>query len=300
MTAFTIRDLQNLTGIKAHTIRIWEQRYSFLKPQRTGTNIRYYSNDELKMILNVALLNRFGYKVSHINNMTAQAIEEKIAKLSSTDARIDCLLTQLISKMVDMDFDQLEQKLDEHSDHFGIDTTIRHLIYPFLQKVELLWQTNQSFPAQQHLVSKIIRQKLVAGLEQIVDESEADPLIVLFLPENEFDELGILYLHYLLKANQHRCLYLGASVPINDMVYISNHNKPIFVQTHLGSISPAFSLEKYLKQFRLKLPELPVFISGSITTEFCGQLPANTTFFNTLADAADFVEVHIGERNATT
>jgi DNA-binding transcriptional MerR regulator len=138
MNSFTIKDLENLSGIKAHTIRIWEQRYDFLKPCRTCTNIRYYSNDELKKILNVSLLNKYGFKISHINKMDGQELKEKILTLTQTEARQEKLINDLIQYMVDLDIDSFEDIIDDHIESRGIEKTIIQIIFPFLDKIGIL------------------------------------------------------------------------------------------------------------------------------------------------------------------
>src|ERR1700737_3599704 len=121
MNVFTIKDLENLSGIKAHTIRIWDQRYNFLKPCRTETNIRYYCNQELKTILNISLLNKYGFKISHINKMSEQELKSKIINLSTSEAQQERILNELIKHMIEMDFDHFEQVLDEYILAKGID-----------------------------------------------------------------------------------------------------------------------------------------------------------------------------------
>ena len=121
MNSFTIKDLENLSGIKAHTIRIWEQRYQFLKPSRSDTNIRYYSNDELKKVLNIALLNKYGYKISHIDKMGDVEVKEKILSLTNTQAQQERIVNDLIQCMIDLNIDRLENILDDHIRLRGID-----------------------------------------------------------------------------------------------------------------------------------------------------------------------------------
>lgn len=165
MNAFTIKDLENLSGIKAHTIRIWEQRYSFLKPQRTNTNIRFYTNDDLKLILNIALLNKYGYKISNINKMSGSEIEAKILTLSQTRANEERVINQLIETMVELRIDEFEAVLGQYIYSQGFDQAIRLIIFPFLERIGLLWQTNHVNPAQEHIVSNIIRQKIIVAIE---------------------------------------------------------------------------------------------------------------------------------------
>src|SRR5687767_8934980 len=165
MNAFTIKDLENLSGIKAHTIRIWEQRYSFLKPQRSKSNIRYYGNEELKTILNIALLNKYGFKISHIDKMSAVEVREKIISLSYAEAFQERFINELLQHMVDLDIAGFEETLNIYIRSKGIDKTISQLIFPFLEKVGILWLTDHMNVAQEHLVTNVIRQKLIVGIE---------------------------------------------------------------------------------------------------------------------------------------
>src|SRR5215472_11777827 len=135
MDAFTIKDLENLSGIKAHTIRIWEQRYSFLKPRRTQTNIRYYSNQELKNILNISLLSKYGYRISHISKMDELELKEKIISLSQAKAQQERIVNELIQHMIDLDMDQFECVIDNYMMTRGVDKTVIQLIFPFLERI---------------------------------------------------------------------------------------------------------------------------------------------------------------------
>jgi len=167
MNSFTIKDLENLSGIKAHTIRIWEQRYSFLKPSRTGTNIRYYCNEELKKLLNIALLNKYGYKISHIDKMSENEIKEKILALNQSEAQQERIVNELIRHMVDLDMEKFEAVLDNYILVKGIEKAITQIVFPYLEKIGILWLTNHINPAQEHLVSNIVRQKLIVGIEDV-------------------------------------------------------------------------------------------------------------------------------------
>ncbi|MEP7236243.1 MAG: MerR family transcriptional regulator, partial [Ferruginibacter sp.] len=189
MHSFTIKDLENLSGIKAHTIRIWEQRYSFLKPSRTGTNIRFYSNDELKKLLNVALLNKFGFKISHIDKMNQEEINEKIFSLNQQEAQQERIVNTLIKNMVDLDMDTFEAVLDDFIETKGIEKTISQIIFPFLEKIGILWLTNHINPGQEHLVTNVIRQKLIVGIESVQSTVKINKSVLLFLPETEYHEL---------------------------------------------------------------------------------------------------------------
>jgi len=200
MNVFTIKDLENLSGVRAHTIRIWEQRYNFLKPSRTDTNIRYYSSRELKTLLNISLLNKYGFKISHINRMTEQEVKSRIIALSDREAVQERLANDLIAYMIDLDIECFERVLDGYVRGMGIDKAITRVIFPFLHRIGILWATGYINPAQEHLVSHVIRQKLIVGIEGTVAHRRSDTTVLLFLPEGEHHELGLLYVYYLLKT----------------------------------------------------------------------------------------------------
>ena len=289
MNAFTIKDLENLSGIKAHTIRIWEQRYSFLKPQRTQTNIRYYSNDELKTVLDIALLNKYGYKISHIDKMSAIEVREKIGSLSHAQAQQERLINDLLQCMVDLNIDKFEDIMDSFIASKGIDKAISYLIFPFLDKLGILWLTNHVNPAQEHLVTNIIRQKLVVGIESVVSHVVVDKTVILFLPEGEHHELGLLYMYYLLKSRGVRVLYLGSSVPIRDLEFVSKLKKPDYLYTHLTCVAGNFNIDKFLMQMLQRLPGVPLVISGQLAPSQLKKIPPEINFKHSLSEMLEFV-----------
>ena len=183
MNFFTIKDLENLSGIKAHTIRIWEQRYSFLKPKRSQTNIRYYESDELKALLNIALLNKYGFKISQIDKMSPEAIKEKILSLETAGAQQEIIINNLMHNMIELDSEKFEEILDNYILQYGIDKSIRQLIFPFLEKIGLLWLTDHVRVAQEHMVSGIVRQKLIMGIENFSKLQVGTKYLVMFLQQ---------------------------------------------------------------------------------------------------------------------
>src|ERR1017187_6397639 len=160
---YTIKDVENLSGIKAHTIRIWEQRYSFLKPKRSDTNIRYYTNEDLRIILSIALLNKYGYKISYINKMSRAAMFENILSLTGAEAKENITVNRLLECMVAFNVELFENIINDCIDASGIEKIILQIIFPFLDKVGILWLTKHINPAQERLVSNVIRQKIIAG-----------------------------------------------------------------------------------------------------------------------------------------
>ena len=289
MDSFTIKDLSNLSGIKAHTLRIWEQRYNFLKPNRTFTNIRYYSNDELKTILNIALLNKYGFKISHIDKMSDQEVKEKILLLNQTQAKQERIVNELIQKMIDLEIESFERILNQYIVSNGIERTITNIIFPYLEKIGILWLTNHINPAQEHLVTNIIRQKLISGIENAHSPLTSTKKILLFLPEGEYHELGLLFMYYILKTRGIYVLYLGANVPLKDVEYLVNYKKPDYLYCHLTTVGQNFNFEKFLNTISIKFKGLPVVISGLLTNTYEKKIQSPVIFKRSFSEVMEFV-----------
>ena len=289
MDAFTIKDLENLSGIKAHTIRIWEQRYNFLNPSRTDTNIRYYSNEELITLLNIALLNKYGYKISHIDKMKPIEMKERILSLTQSEAQLERIVNELIECMVDLRIEDFESVLDFQISTKGIEKTITQIIFPFLERIGILWVTSRVNPAQEHLVTNIIRQKLIVGIEKTVPALQVTSTALLFLPEGEHHELGILFMYYLLKSRGVKVLYLGANVPMRDVVYVADLKGPSFVYTHLTSVASNFNFEKFLGKVGATVSNYSVVVSGLLTQNYKKTIPSNVNLKRSLPEVMDYL-----------
>jgi DNA-binding transcriptional MerR regulator len=232
MSSYSIKDLEQISGIKAHTIRIWEQRYQFLQPSRTTTNIRTYSSNELKTILNVSLLNKYGFKISHIDKMTSEQMEEKILSINQLDAQKERVVNNLIKEMVSMNMLGFEQQLDMYIAQKGIEKTITEIIFSFLERVGILWVTSHINPAQEHLATNVLRQKIIYGIEKLPPITKYNKRVILFLPEAEYHEIGLLFVHFLLKLNGIYVDYLGANVPMVDLEYLVKTTKVDYLFSH--------------------------------------------------------------------
>jgi DNA-binding transcriptional MerR regulator len=289
MNAFTIKDLENLSGIKAHTIRIWEQRYSFLSPNRTDTNIRIYSNDELKTILNIALLNKYGFKISHIDQMDDEELKTKIISLTNVEAQQERIVNELINYMIDIQFELFESILDDHISKRGVEKSITQIIFPFLERVGILWVTNRINPAQEHIITNIIRQKIILGIEKVNSIFSSKKLCILFLPEGEHHEMGLLFMHYLLKTKGIKVIYLGANVPIKDIEYVCQLKSPDFIYTHLTSLANNFNFEKFLNFIGQKIPQQQTIISGQVTCSYKKKVPDNVQLKTSLGQVMEFI-----------
>jgi DNA-binding transcriptional MerR regulator len=289
MTRFTIKDLENLSGIKAHTIRIWEQRYSFLKPSRTDTNIRYYSSDDLKTILNISILNKYGFKISLINKMSVQDVQSRVAELNIAGAQQERIVNELIQLMVDLDTTGFEKLLEKQIVANGIEKTIIRIIFPFFERIGILWQTGHINPAQEHLTSNIIRQKIIVGIDQAKPVIKVKKSFLLFLPEGEHHELGLLLVYYLLKKRGVEVSYIGTNVPLKDAQFVAEVKKPDFICIHLTSSSPGFNFDRFLRQVAEKISKPKIIISGYVTHVYKKTLPKNVEFKHSLIELVEFI-----------
>src|SRR6185436_6119767 len=197
MGKYSIKELEQLSGIKAHTIRIWEKRYTIINPERTATNIRFYSDENLKKIINVSLLNNHGFKISKIADMSLTEISDKILVLSEAKTEAHIYIDQLVVSMVDLDEEKFEKILNKLIDKFGFERSITEVVYPFMEKIGVLWQTGTITPAHEHFISNLIRQKLITSIASLPIPSNKSKKAILFLPEGELHEIGLLFYHYI-------------------------------------------------------------------------------------------------------
>jgi MerR family transcriptional regulator, light-induced transcriptional regulator len=288
--SFTIKELESLSGIKAHTIRIWEQRYHFLKPCRTQTNIRTYNNEELKTLLTVALLNKYGYKISRIDEMHPDQRAREVLQLPGKEAYEESLVNELIGYMIDIKSIEFELALNRYIAENGIEKTISTLILGFLEKVGILWQTNKIIPVQEHIVSNIIRQKLVRAIDDLPFVSRTSPLFVLLLPENEHHEMGLLFVYYLLRKKNISVIYLGANVPVKDVSYLFKLVAPQYLYLHLTSLPMQLNLQKYLQNLSLQAPSAQLLVSGSTVQRMKTTPQAKVTYFQSITSVLSYIE----------
>jgi MerR family transcriptional regulator, light-induced transcriptional regulator len=289
MNDFTIKDLENLSGIKAHTIRIWEQRYNFLKPKRTDTNIRFYSNEELKTLLNIALLNKYGVKLCHIDQMCHQEICSKVLSLNDKEAVQERAVIDLVRNMIDLKTDKFEEIINRNVREKGIEVTVKEIIFPFLDRIGILWQTGHIMPAQEHFVSNIIRQKLIVAIDSIETHPVETSKALLFIPEGEHHELGLLFLCYLVKRKGMNVVYLGANVPMSDVQSVIEMTHPKMAFIHLTSACPNFNFDRLIHNIPKYMGDLPTVISGYPTHKYHKELPPSVSFKKSLTEITNFI-----------
>lgn len=273
---FSIRDLEGMSGIKAHTIRMWEQRYNILKPERTDTNIRSYTLGDLKYLLNIALLNRNGIKISRIARLSEAEIVEKVASINTYESNYDVHINKLVVAMVELDEMKFEKVISQCSIVHGFRGTMEHIIYPFLEKVGIMWMTGSIHPAQEHFISNLIRQKIIVAIDGMTfNQNGNDDVFVLFLPEGELHELSLLYLHYYLRTLNKQVIYLGSSVPFEDLLEVYNLYNPKYLVTIITSSPVGNALPKYLRQLSKEMSAASIIVAGQQINELASAIPSN-------------------------
>ena len=262
MGAYYIKDLESITGIKAHTIRIWEQRYNLVIPKRTATNIRFYDDEDVKLLLNIALLNKKGLKISKIANLSISEIHsealEKCKKRNDNDDLINSLLLatyNLSEKAFNKVFSSYIMKV-------GFDNAITKLAFPFLQRLGDLWVSNALHPALEHFASNIIKQKLqIAILGQSKKVSNCKKFI-LFLPPGEMHEFGLLYANYVLRSYGHDVIYLGQNVPITDLYKTFESVNADYILTVFSICNSDLEPIKFVNDVHSQLPHVKIILAG--------------------------------------
>ncbi len=276
MAQYSIKDLENFTGVKAHTIRIWEKRYNLVEPKRTCTNIRYYDDDDLKKLLNVSILNRHGLKISNIVNFSDEILNEKILNLAQTQNDDESQIESLVVAMIDMDEAKFEKVFNTAVINLGFEEAILKIMYPFFEKIGVLWQIGTINPAQEHFISNLLRQKLIIALDGIVAKLNGDTKsFLLFLPEGEYHELGLIFYHYLLKKYHNKVYYLGETVPFNGLIEVSNLKNIDYLLTYFVTAIPEEEANDYLIKLSKQFHNATIFITGFQAQSFTFKMPQN-------------------------
>ncbi len=286
MDKFSIKEIEAFTGIKAHTIRIWEQRYNLISPSRSDTNIRTYSNNDLKLLLNVSLLNNKGHKISNIAKLGAEEIN-KIALDYSVNYE-DSSESVNTMKLAMLDFDEqvFIETLNKSIVSKGLESTFRELVIPFITQIGYLWQTNVICPAHEHFVSNLIRQKLYALVDQVnLNTKRNAKRYVIFLPEHESHELSLLYINYYVKSKLDKTIYLGQNVPFEDLLELRDRVDVNYFISIFTTYPSENLLEEYLRQIESNFPvHQHFYLTGHILANYKGKLPRNVSVFESVPD----------------
>lgn len=285
MSSYSIKYLENITGIKAHTIRIWEKRYALLEPKRTSTNIRYYDDEDLRKILNVSTLLNEGYKISHIAELPTAELNKKVRAALDSPADLallpDYFTNEIILASIRYDKAALDKLINTCALRITFPETVERVLYPALNRTGILWQSDEVNPGQEHFFSNFVRQKLFSAIDGLPEPKPGNSKYLLFLPENEGHEIGLLYFYYTLLRHGIEAIYLGQHTPLESLRHAASSWRPthlvLFVTTHVSLAGQ----NKYLRDLSKRFPECTVIICGNPDYLKQLKLPANVTSLST-------------------
>ncbi|HMT30759.1 MAG TPA: MerR family transcriptional regulator [Bacteroidia bacterium] len=292
MNHFTIKDIEHLTGIKSHTLRIWEQRYGIPHPKRTATNIRYYDDEDLKLLLNVSLLNRQGHKISRLTSLSKEELEKLVLSYSSNVNDTSIQIDTMMQAMFNLDEGAFDRILSSHLMKFGLERTMLDLFFPFLKRIGVLWQTGQVNPAFEHFMSNLIRQKIIVAIDSqsSVLKTESKKFI-LFLPESEIHELGLLFANYAIRARGHKTIYLGQNLPYTDLDAIVDQYNCDFIMSVLTSTPTKNSPQVFVNNLSSRFKNRTILLTGiQITSNQAITAPSNVRFLPSFDSFIAFIE----------
>jgi MerR family transcriptional regulator, light-induced transcriptional regulator len=263
MATFSIKDIECITGIKAHTLRIWEQRYQLITPKRTGTNIRFYDDDDLRFILNISILNNYGIKISEIAKMTREEIREMVLVVSEKDSPHFSQIKSLISAMFSLDESEFNTVLSSNILKMGLEDTILQIVFPFLHQIGVLWMTEAIHPAHEHFISNLIRQKLHVAIDAQTGKTAPDAKkFLLFLPEGEAHEIGLLFANYYIRKRGHSVVYLGQNVPYEDLDSVLDFYEPDYLLSAVTSAFDENEIQNFINHLSAGWPNTTIFLTG--------------------------------------
>ncbi|MCK5101496.1 MAG: MerR family transcriptional regulator [Cyclobacteriaceae bacterium] len=296
MSNYSIKEIEQLSGIKAHTLRMWEQRYNFIKPKRTESNIRSYDDEDLKLVLNISLLKDNGNKISRICNMSAQDLQMEVRRLMDNKMGFPEQIQGLTLAMLELDEDRFEKILSTNILQIGFERTMMNLIYPFFNKIGILWQTGTINPAHEHFMSNLIRQKIIVAIDgQLVNSTNFNKKYLLFLPENEFHEIGLLFSAYIIKSRNNKVIYIGQNVPHLDLVSIYKDHNPDCLLTVMTTFPQLDRVQAYIYKLSDSFPNSQILISGHQVVGQDIEFSKNVVLLNKLQELIDYTE-----ENSTT
>lgn len=263
MATFSIKDIEAVSGIRSHTLRIWEQRYGIISPKRTESNIRYYDDDDLKFILNISILNKHGYKISEISRMNRQEINDLILQISGNNNTYDNQVKSLISSMLSFDEYAFHNILTTNIIQIGLEQTMMRIVFPFLNEAGILWQVGSIHPSHEHFASNIIKQKLYVAIDGNVGRyAENRKRFLLFLPEYEQHTLGLLFANFILRSRGHEVLFLGQEVPMKDFKDAMSNHQPDFIFTILTASHVNMNKQDFINQIAGIWNQAQILLSG--------------------------------------
>ncbi|MFZ9939738.1 MAG: MerR family transcriptional regulator [Bacteroidia bacterium] len=289
MNQFSIKDMEVLSGVKAHTIRMWEQRFQMFEPRRTPGNIRYYNDSDLKKLLNLSFLTQQGYKVSVLARMSDDELSRRVVDLSLTCTGDESRIQSLTMHMLQLNETGFTQLLSVFIRESGLERVMLDIVFPFFRAIGFMWQTGTITPAHEHFITHLIRQKLIVSIDQMdFVQRENAKRYLLFLPEGEFHELGLLFAHFVIRSRGHETIYLGANVPYGDLKTVYATYKPQVIMCILTSAQADMTASEYLNQLQTDFPNAQIMASGKFALDSADEIASTDIML--MRDFPDLIE----------
>lgn len=294
MQLFSIRDVERLSGIKAHTLRMWEGRYGLVLPHRKESQHRFYTNDDLRRILRVSWLYHQGYKISHIASLSEEAIAQMIDKEVRSGVFFVEQMNDLLQASKDMNDALFETTLFGAIMQLGLERAVVHVLYPFLEKVGLLWMNEELHPAQEHFASHLIRNLLIRQINELPPvTTNQENSILLFAPEEEFHEIPLLFTYYLLRKNGYPTIYLGINVA--EATVEEFCKKKDIVQLHYHQLTnfTRMDAQEYVELWSHRFPNKQIVVSGPLV-QYIQEAPPNAWCLKSLQELLHYCRQPFG------
>jgi DNA-binding transcriptional MerR regulator len=290
MSNYSIKDLEQLSGIKAHTLRIWEQRYDMLKPDRTDTNIRTYTDEDLKLVLNIALLKEHGYKISAIAGMSSQAVCQEVLHVSEKKLSYPDQIHALTLAMLDLDEERFEKIISTNTLQVGFEQTMIQVIFPFLNRIGTLWLSNSIGIAQEHFISSLIRQKIIVAIDgQLPVRKEGGKKFLLYLPAGELHEIGLLFANYLIRSRNHKVVYFGQNLPFDELVFAHNVHNPDGIFAVMTTSPSSEDVQAYVYKLGATFPNTNILLTGHQVVGQDIDCPDNVTIITRIQELIQLI-----------
>lgn len=288
-STFSIKNLENLSGIKAHTLRIWEKRYNLLEPERTDTNIRRYSLESLKKLLNIILLYNHGFKISKIASLNVDEIPKLVRSIALKSNSEQVSINAFKLAMINFDYELFDINFDEILQNHDFEYCFMQIFMPLMRELGILWQTGAISPSHEHFITNLVKQKIHLQTESLQRNKSSNddlPIFVLFLPENEIHELGILYLNYLILFKGFRTIFLGQSLQISSLETLYSYDTKFNFVSYLTVEPNKEEIMPYFKKFYSQIlanKESKLILFGPQQAEIdMNQLPSQIEMYRSL------------------
>lgn len=293
MSTYSISDLEKLTGIKAHTIRMWEQRYNLIAPTRSEGNVRYYDDDQVRHFIQVATLVRSGYKiskVSQLDNSTVYQLVEDLVAVASGDSKIEYFIDSLISTTIDFNEHAFQALFTKCINTYGLIGTYQKVIYPMLVKIGMMWGKTELIPAQEHFITHLIKQKIYHALDVLPSPPKNAPTWLLFLPEEEDHELGLILSNYILRSYGQRVIYLGPRVPYYNLKAVIESVKPDYMHYFIVRYHSAEVVQALMEQIQQDFPGITKSVAAAEYLVQSIQLPSDHTHISGVDSLIQYIQ----------